>query len=148
MATNYHYFSGKVKWAKVRKPDEKYNKFSINLYPNDDTIAAIKKAGVSTRPKVDLDTKEVFYTFRRDVEKKIKDQMVQFGPPKVINADGTDFEGLIGNGSTCTIKVGVYDTAMGKGSRLEAVRIDELVEYNPPNRENETGTDSLVGVPF
>jgi hypothetical protein len=42
-----------------------------------------------------------------------------------------DFEDptRIGNGSTVTCKISVYDTQLGKGHQLEAVRVEELVEY-------------------
>ena len=129
MATTYHYFTGKTKWAKVRKPDPKYDNFQVPLYLDDASKAEFAKTGLRLRFKSDEDGE--FVTFRRPVSKMFKDGETVFGPPAVENPDGTEFEGLIGNGSTLTVKVSVYDSAMGKGHRLEAVRVDELVEYNP-----------------
>jgi hypothetical protein len=39
------------------------------------------------------------------------------------------FTDAIGNGSTVTAKLSIYDSKFGKGTRLEAVRVDEHVPY-------------------
>jgi len=129
MSTKNYYFNGTVKWAKVRKPDEKYNDYKINLYPTEASLAEIKTSGVQVQPKEDEDG--VYYTFRRKHEALEKGKVKVYGPPQVLDADNTVFEGLIGNGSKVTAKVEVYDTQKGKGHRLMIVRVDDLVEYNP-----------------
>jgi len=70
------------------------------------------------------------------------------GPVKVTHADGKpwDFEkdGAIGNGSTVEVEVTVYQTTKAPGTRLEAVKIIDLVEYAP-----EVSEDTVdEGVPF
>jgi hypothetical protein len=65
----------------------------------------------------------------------IKDQLVAFGPPTVIDKDKNPVTALVGNGSKVTAKVAVYDTRMGKGHRLETVRVDELVEFVPEKKD-------------
>lgn len=127
MATNFIYLSGKAKWAKVRTPDEKYDNYTIDLYPSKESWGEFKASGMEVRPKKSEDGE--FITLRRPNTKLIKGEVVTFGPPKVLNPDETTFEGLIGNGSTVTLKVAVYDTMKGKGHRLEAVRVDDLVVY-------------------
>jgi hypothetical protein len=129
MSTQNIYLTGTVKWAKVRTPDEKYNDYKVNLYPDKDSLVRIKESGLQVQPKEDEDG--TFYTFRRKHEQIIKRELKVNGPPQVLSADNTEFEGLIGNGSTVTIKVIVFDTIKGKGHRLATVRVDSLVEYNP-----------------
>ena len=126
MATKNYYFTGTVKWAKVRKPDEKYNDYKIDLYPDEASVNLIKESGVQVKPKENEDG--TFYTFRRKHEQLIKSKLEILGPPKVISPDNTEFEGLIGNGSRVTAKVAVFDTVKGKGHRLEIVRVDDLVD--------------------
>jgi hypothetical protein len=127
LATKIIYLTGKAKWAKVRTPDEKYDNFTIDLFPTKESWGEFKASGMEVRPKR-ADEGE-YITLRRPNNKLIKNEIVTFGPPKVLNPDETVFEGLIGNGSTVTLKVAVYDTIKGKGHRLEAVRVDDLVVY-------------------
>lgn len=122
------YLTGIVKWAKVHKPDEKYQNFSLNLYPDKDTWAVFAESGIGVTPKEDDDGK--FITLRRPVQKVIKGELVKFGPPAVFDKDKKDITDLIGNGSRVTVKVAVFDTIKGKGHRMEAVRVDDLVKYS------------------
>ena len=130
MSTTFHYLSGKVFWAKVRKPDEKYGNYTLNLVLDEPSTQVFKASGMTMqRKEAEYGT---YVTFRRPHQKAIRDEMVTFGPPLLINKDDTEFEGLIGNGSEVTIKVSVYDTKQGKGHRLEAVKVNQLVVYQPP----------------
>lgn len=127
MATRFFYFHGKAKWLKARKPDEKYGNYTVNLYPTPESRNLIAESGLQISPKQDEDGE--FYVFRRPHQKLIKSEVVEFGPPQVLNPDSTVFDGLVGNGSDVTIKVSVYDTIKGKGHRWESVRVDSLVVY-------------------
>lgn len=91
---------------------------------------------VESEAKLQVRTDEdgKYVTFSRPVQKQIKDETVELTPPWVLEVkDGeeVDFEDptRLGNGSTVTCKVAVYDTQLGKGHTLEAVRVDELVEF-------------------
>lgn len=147
MATKFYYFDGPVKWAKVQPQqlDRKYNKYSINVYLDDVNLERFKESGSQTEIKTDDDG--TYVQFKRDNQKLIKGELVEFGVPEVFLKDdqGKDkrFEGNIGNDSVVTVKVAIYDGAKGKGSRLESVRIDELVEYEPNKvpSEAEAGVD-------
>lgn len=145
MATREVYLSGKAKWAKVYKPDEKYRNWTINVYLNPDSVKAYQASGMSMAYKEDDDGK--FITFRRPEAKLIKNEMVKFAPPKVVNKDGEPISDNIGNGSDVTVKVLVYDTVKGPGHRLEAVRVDKLVEYAKRDA-GAGGAQELTGVPF
>lgn len=133
MATKYIYLRGTCKWAKPYKPDEKYGNYTICLYPDEKSMNEISDSGLTINPKSDDDG--IYYTFRRPHQKLMKNELVELGRPQVLAADNTAFDGLIGNGSEVTIKVSVYDTVKGKGHRWETVRVDNLVEYNPDNKD-------------
>lgn len=55
------------------------------------------------------------------------------GAPRVANIEGKPWEpdedGLIGNGSKGFVQISVYDTATGKGTRLEGIQVVEHVPY-------------------
>ena len=138
MATKYVYLSGKTKWAKLRKPDDKYNNFQLPLYLDKKSWELYDTLGLSLSKKKDDDGD--FVTFKRPVSKLIKNEIVEFGPPKVLNKDNSEFDGLVGNGSDVTVKISVYDTMKGPGHRLETVRVEKLVEYNPPENKQTTAT--------
>lgn len=129
MATKYFKFTGPCKWAKVTKPDDKYNVYSINVYLNDEMLAKYAKSGMQMQIKEDEDGSYV--AFRRPVQKIIKGELVELGPPRV-SYKGGDLENLIGNGSIVEVDVAVYDSLKGKGHTLQEVKVKELVIYERP----------------
>lgn len=134
MATETFYFSGTCKWAKVYKPDMKFEpQYTIDLYMDDESWDSYADSGLRLKKKEDEDGEYV--GFRRKVAGP--EWKPDMGPPTVIDAKGNEFKELIGNGSKVTIKVDVYDTKMGKGHRLETVRVDEHVKYEAPKEEPE-----------
>lgn len=149
MATKQFYFSGLITWAK-RTLDDRYKNWTINLYPDDESKAAMKASGLQVRPKEDKDGK-LYYTFRRPESKVIKGETVNFEPPSfsiVQDGKAIPFDGIVGNGSKGTIKVSVYDIPAtgGKGHRYEGVLITDLVEYVPP-QTNETVPGAIAAAP-
>ena len=157
MATETYKFTGKSKWAKVYDPEEfrGASNWKINVYLDDAEIAKRKKAGIQSKTYSDEDG--TYVTFKRPQTKLIKGVLNEFAPPKIYDAegncvvdykksaDGTNFERvgkpvLIGNGSVVEATVTVYDTQMGKGQRLESIKIIDLIEY-----EGGSGfSDSIV----
>lgn len=141
MATKTYFFTGKCKWAKVRKPDEKYNNYQVPLYLTKESWDEFKKSGVQTKIKTDEDGD--FTVFKRSYERFIpwEGTTVVQGPPDVFikSKDGPVSypDGLIGNGSDVTVKVEVYDGKNGKGHRLVSLLVNELVEYTPPEDKLE-----------
>lgn len=146
MATDFVKFTGKANWAKIYEPEEfrGSTNWKIDLYLDKKQLEARKKAGIQS--KVYEDENGSYVTFKRPHTKAIKGVMNEFSGPKVIGADGETLvsyhkneagnawvrEGtpvLIGNGSTVEVEVAVYDTQMGKGQRLESIRIIDLIEY-------------------
>ena len=134
MATQTVYLSGKAYWAKVFKVDDKYGKHSIEVELDLDSIKIFDELGLKNKPN-----QEGRVSFRRDPEGMVyKDKLqVRAGAPLILDHENQPTTKLIGNGSLVTIKVQVYDYdnkfGKGKGSRLESVRVDELVEYVKPD---------------
>jgi len=126
MATEVFYFKGKCNWAKVQAPDKEYDYFGMDFYPDD--VKAFEATGTQLKPNKD-DNGETFFKVKRRPTAMIKGELVEFGGPVVLNKDNEKTDELIGNGSEVTIKVSIYDGAKGKGTRLESVRIENLVAY-------------------
>lgn len=131
MATKIIYLTGKCTWAQLETPDKKYKSFSINLFPDEDSWTKYRESGLELKARTDAYRDNAPYIkLSRSDEKLIKGAVVKYGPPVVLDADNAEFPVIprIGNGSDVTCKVSVYDTSQGKGHRLEAVRINELVD--------------------
>ncbi len=139
MSTQYFTFSGTLKWAKVYKPDPKYDNFTVDLYMDEESWDRFNKTGLSLSPREDMDGK--YIRFRRPNKKLIKNEVAEFGPPEVIYVQGfnpQDYGGghpLIGNGSKGEISIVVYDTIKGKGHRLNRVTVTDLIPYNRPSED-------------
>lgn len=131
MAT--YYFKGTCKWAKVYEPDEDYDKTSkswkIDLFMDDESFALFEESGAQLKVREDKETKERYVTFKRPTRKLIKDKIEEYHKPAVVDATNSPMTAKIGNGSTVTVKVEIYNTMKGKGHTLEAVRVEELIPY-------------------
>jgi hypothetical protein len=149
MATKEIYLTGKIKWAKgLKDMDEKFKSYSAAFYPTDKSMNEYKQLGLKTKFKMD-DEGESF-SIRRPHSKVFKEELKVFGPPEVfVEKDGEQTAVdpyTVGNGSDVTVKLSVYDTGYGKGSRLEAVRVDNLIEFIP-NSQGE-GAKKAFAPPF
>lgn len=133
------YLSGTCKWAKLVEPDTKFEpKWCLNLYPDDHSWEKIKKYGVPQKVREDSDGK--FITLVRRVSGWVDGEPGDLPPPKVLDSDNNEYTEVpqIGNGSSVTCKIEVYKGKKGNGSRLMAVRLDNLVEYNPGDQDIES----------
>lgn len=131
MATSYINLVGKCSWAKVHKPDTKYNNYAINLHLDKQSMEIFKNSGLQLQVKNDP-VLGPFIALRRPVSKLIKGQLQEYGPPKVEEYYDNQYHPstkLIGNGSIVQCNVAVYDTVKGKGHTLASVVILKLVEY-------------------
>lgn len=132
MATKTWYFTGTAKWAKIAEPDKEFQKYSIDVYLDDANLAKFQESGAQLKLR-GHESDGTYVTFSRPMARIGRDgEVKQFGPPELLNADGEPYPKgtLIGNGSKVTVKVDVFDTPKGKGTRLEAIRVDDLVEYS------------------
>lgn len=145
------YLSGKGFWLhRLFEPDDfKGQQFwSMKLYLDPASMKAFKAAQLNNRIKKDEEGESV--TFRRYVKKKWKlkaNESPEFAPPRVVDSDGNLWadRGLIGNGSAVTAKLEVYQTRVGPGTRLEEVRVDNWIEYNPDGADQAEPDDEDDG---
>lgn len=128
-STETVYLTGKAYWAKLIEPDAKYKNWTLDLYPDEESLELYKQTGM-TQELRENDKGEIYIKFRRPTSRVIKEDLVKFDPPAVW-LDKKPYTGLIGNESEVTIKVSYYDTFKGVGHRLDAVRINKLVEFDP-----------------
>lgn len=140
MSQTTYYISGKANWAKLNKgqEDKKFKCWVLDLYIEPDQVKEFKKWDSALELR-DTTTKffddkvgpQNWIKLRRTTTKLIKDKVVNFDPPVLLDKDGDEYDPRpnVGNGSDITCKVVVFDTMKGKGVRLEAVRVDNLVEY-------------------
>ena len=122
--------TGTCNWARLQKPDEKYNKYSLDFYPDKNSEEIIVAAKTQLKRRVSEEG-AVFYKLGRPHTKLFRGDSVILGPPKVTDNEGKPYTGNIGNGSVVGVVMEVYPSANGNGTRLNEVRILELVEYNP-----------------
>jgi len=145
MATQTFYFKGKCNWAKLFKPDQKYDYFGMDFYPDD--VEAFKATGTQLRPNKNEDG-ETFFKVKRHPSAMIKGELVNFGGPVVLDAKNNDMTDAVGNGSTVTLKLSIYDSQVGKGTRLESVRVEELVPYEGKDGPPAEAGGEVPDIPF
>ncbi len=136
MATKLYLFDGTCKWAKLDVPDEKYQKYQIDVYLDSENRQIFDNSGLQLKVKEDEGGE--FVTFRRPVKSLMKGELKEWGAPKVTLL-GKPYSGKIGNGSYVKVEVSVYDTVKGPGHRLESVDVEELIEY--PSKSTDGGLD-------
>lgn len=149
------YIQGKVSWVKYVTPDPMFNKWSVTIHPNSESLEIIRELqtqGVKNQFKKDEDG--YYIQFSRPTDRKIKGKVVPLAPPVCLNQDGTPMEGVaIGNGSDATVKLEVYQHATPTGGKAKAARfaglkIDNLIPFNkdtdfpdPAMKEQAAGLD-------
>lgn len=126
--TTTHYFTGIAHYPRLSRPDD-YGNYSVGVTLDAASQAELKASGLTLQDR--SYNGATFTTFRRPQQKLIKQELVQFGPPVVIDKNNEPVTKMVGNGSKVTVKVIAYDSMKGKGHRLEKVRVDELIEYTP-----------------
>lgn len=136
MATKDIYLTGRIKWAKGLKiMDEKFKSYSAQFYPSDKSMNEYKSLGLKTTFRMDDEGEN--FSIRRPHAKLFKnkegvEEVKVFGLPEVFDNEGNPIDPMkVGNGSEVTVKLQVYDTGYGKGSRLEAIRVDNLITFVP-----------------
>ncbi len=140
MATKFHKWTGTLEYAYNLFVTETHlgkTYYQVAFFPDDKDL--VKESG--TQLQFDKKTKS-FIKPKREVEKMFGKERVVFGPPLVVDKDGKalDDDVRIGNGTKAEITVAIFDTGMGKGTRLESVRILELVPYERAADGEGSGT--------
>lgn len=139
MATSTLYFSGDANWAKLQKPDTKFNpdgEYKIDVFLDQANLKKFADSQIQLKIRY-ADDGRPYVTFKRAVKKLIKGELVILGAPQMLDKDSNpmDPNTVIGNGSVVTVKVTTYDGAKGKAHRLEAVRVDNLIPYGEVNKD-------------
>lgn len=157
MASQFLFFKGKCKWAHTNKPD-KYDKWSVVLYPIPEDLERIKKLKESVPGKTGIlnvigkDEDGEYVKFARPQNKMMRGKVVAFTPPQVLKPDGMPLtESLIGNGSDVTVKIEVYvyntpTKSKGSACRLETIRVDNLVPFLPQRDFNPDDAAQVRGM--
>lgn len=153
---------GKCKWAHVTRLN-RFDAWSVELYPIPEDLEKVRELqaeGIKNLVKKDEDG--YFIRFKRDPQKTIQLRTGEvktlfFTPPTVSMADKTPIpDGVaIGNGSDVTVLLEVYEhgTPNGgkaKAARLEGIRVDNLVPFNPEtdySDEEKAKVDALAAQP-
>lgn len=164
MATKIYKFQGTCEWAKVFEdnrdmkawddatqsfsaPSPCDGVYSLQLTMSDADYKQLKMSGsvAAKNSKFDEEGRDIVRFRREHVKKGKGGKVLDFasGAPKVTKADGSPWsfedDGPIGNGSVVEVEVAVYDTAYNPGTRLEAVKVIDLVGI--PERDSEEEWD-------
>lgn len=142
MASETIYLTGKAQWAKIfphyKDKNEDFHgpggAYTLDLLVEKEELDKFTATGSRIRPRVTDDG--VTIKLKRKAEHPIADFA---GPPQVVDVDKNEWDGtMLGNGTEVEVAVTVYDSKMGKGTRLEGVRVLDLVEL-PPLEDAEGG---------
>lgn len=120
--------SGKIGYNQLVEPDQKYKRWTLDLYLDDESKQKFQETGLQNEFKKDQDGEE-YIRLGRSVQKIIKDELVKFTPPSIWYNQKKYNGKFIPKGSDVTVRMEVYTTIKGPGSRIEKVRIDILAEY-------------------
>ncbi len=138
---------GELWWVRTKEPEEFNGKrqWKCMIRPTQEGVMKLldlQSKGVKNMLK--KDEKGYYINFNRPTERKNKAGVVvqKFEAPKVYNTDGTEFDGLVGNGSEGSIKLEIYQHATPTGgkahaARLWSIHLTKLVEYGSANTTAE-----------
>jgi hypothetical protein len=146
---DYVYFSGKGSWfhhlyhldTMYAGPDDP-GKWHITLHPDRQSLDLFQSLNLRNQVKSDIDGPSVKLSRPRKKVIRLKTGALKeiiFDPPKVFDNAGVPIseETKIGNGSDVTCKCELYgfnhQGRKGQAIRLESVRVDNLIPYNPPS---------------
>lgn len=153
MPTKYYSWPGSISWVKVFEPDnyDGAERWIVNFYP--DNMQEVIDSGCQAKPKEDQNG-DLYIRLRRPTKAVFGDEVTKFCPPRLTGqldvkyvdklsgedvyshkvSQGIEVERVgdrvsIGNGTRANVRVSVYDTSRGKGTRLDGLEITDLVVY-------------------
>lgn len=142
-------------WAKLFERNKDTNEefhgkggaYTVDVVLDKEELDKVSSSGSRLKPKI---TDEgIVIKFKRKHTPPNKDgQPIEElgGPPSVVDKDKEPWDDTvsIGNGSKVKVAFTVYETKMGKGTRLDAVQVLDLVEYET----EESDTPREKKLPF
>jgi hypothetical protein len=147
---NLYSVKGKARFAKLFERNKDNNvdfhgeggAYTIDVMLEKEELDKVTKSGSRLKPRLSDDGLSI--KFKR---KNINEAIPAFGgKPKVVDKDDQPWDDTVsvGNDSEVEVWFTTYDTKMGKGTRLEAVKVLELVEWegDGPREEGD------IGLPF
>jgi len=143
------YMAGPVRWAKVfdhNRDTGEYapegGQYTIDIGLDAEDTKEVKGWNRLYTGKKDAETGLTYFQFKRKhTAFKNDGELIEAwsGPPALL----MEGEGLIGNGSVCTVKLAVNKVGPKTFVRLEGVRVDTLVPYEggggPVEVDNRSG---------
>lgn len=126
---------GKFKYPPKVVTLSEYNKWTVCMYPDEESMKVInklKEEGIRNVIKKDEDG--YYISFSRPPEILVRGAKVMLAPPEVMDKDGKPIMTPIGAGSDGYAKLEVYGGPLRTGGRYKAarlvgVRIDNLVPW-------------------
>ena len=148
MTTQLIELEGIASWAKVFENNRDMNAdfhgeggaYTVDVQLEKEELDKLTKSGSRLKPKLGDDGVSIRFK-RKHIHPGGIEELG--GPPKVVGPEKETINGIIGNGSRVKVYVSVYDTKLGKGTRLEGMQVVDLVEY-----ESEGGEGGGVRLPF
>jgi hypothetical protein len=142
--TEKYYFTGTTNWAKVFKPDMKFEPGAYKMdfvFASKEDAKEFKAIKLRNAIKVDDDGNQ-YVSLQRKLGKKPWAPDEEWGPPVVVDSEGNKFEKLIGNGSKVAIELDVWDGKLGRASRLEKVVVIDHVAYEKAPEDDGGGEEA------
>ncbi len=151
---NYVYIQGKAAWCRFVTPNQ-WGKWSCQIHPNAEGLEVIRDMqGRGAKNVLKKDDDGYFCNIGRPVSKEyVKSGTIQaFDAPIVVDKEGKPLDGsTVGNGSDVTLKVEWYEHKTPGGGkavalRLESVRVDNLVPYEPDRDMTSHDKEAVAGL--
>jgi hypothetical protein len=154
--SEYIFVKGKVSWVRYITPDLQFNKWSVRLHPDEESLKILQTLQMDKAIKNQFKKDEDGYymQFSRPTERKIKGKTIAMTPPVVLDKDGQPMQDTaIGNGSDGIVKLEIYQHPTPTGgkayaARWDSLRIDNLIPFNkdtdfpdPAMRDQVEGMD-------
>ena len=120
---------------------ERDGAYTIDVELDKENLDIVSKSGSRVEPRITDEGLQIKF------KRKHKHMIAALGgAPKVVDHEDKpwDESKFIGNGSKVEVWFEVYDTKMGKGTRLLGVRVLDLVEYVSDN----DGEEPKAKLPF
>jgi len=128
------YLKGTIKWCKHIRPDPTYDKWSVVMYVDGPELDKVREwQALGIKNKVQKDDDGWFITLSRKTSLQFKGTIKGLQPPRVVDPQGIPIDKPVGNGSTGVAKCILWMSKLypGKNLRWEALRVDNLVEFDP-----------------